>query len=95
MIEGQPSSPKRRIIFTADLWPKVGVGGFFRPHVVAGERVRKGDLIATVHDVYGREMERFEAPRDGLICLITKKCSVKIGNTAYIFGDIISEEVLE
>jgi hypothetical protein len=52
-------------------------------------------LIATVHDVYGHEMERFEASRDGLICLITKKCSVNIGDIACIFGDIIKKEVLE
>jgi len=95
MIEGEPDVPKRRVFFTADLWPQVGVGGFFRPHVVAGQRVKKGDLVATVHDVYGREMERLEAPRDGLICLIGKKCSVKIGNVAYIFGDIVKEETLE
>jgi predicted deacylase len=95
MIEGQPTKPKRRIIFNGDLWAIVGAGGFFRPHVVAGEPIKKGGLIATVHDVYEGVLERIEAPRDGFICLINKKRSVRIGDFAYIFGDIIREEVVE
>lgn len=95
MIEGQPSKPKCRIIFNGDLWAQVGAGGFFRPHVVAGQRIERGGLIATVHDVYGGVLEEIKAPRDGFICLINKKRSVRIGDFAYIFGDIIKEEVLE
>jgi len=52
-------------------------------------------LIATVRDVYGHEMKRLEAWRDGLIWLVTKKCSVNIGDIACIFGDVTKEEVLE
>jgi predicted deacylase len=95
MIEGQPDKPKRRIVFNGDLWAQVGAGGFFRPHVEAGQRIVRGGLIATVHDVYGHVLEKITAPSDGFICLINKKRSVRIGDFAYIFGDVIREEVLE
>jgi len=95
MIDGQPSKPKHRVIFKADVWGQVGAGGFFRPFVAAGQRVKKGDLIATIHDVYGREMERINAPNDGLICLLNKKRSVQTGDYAHIFGEILEEETVE
>jgi predicted deacylase len=94
MLEGEPDKPKRRLSFSANLWPQVGVGGFFHSHVVAGQRVKSGDRICSILDVYGREMERLEAPRDGVICLINKRCSVQPGTYAYIFGDILEEETL-
>jgi predicted deacylase len=95
MLEGEPDKPKRRLYFSADLWPQVGVGGFFQSHAIAGQRVKSGDLICSILDVYGREMERLEAPRDGVICLITKRCSVQAGDYSCIFGDILEEETLE
>lgn len=95
MIDGQPKPPCRRVYYTADRWPQVGVGGFFWPHVAAGQRVRAGELIYTIHDVYGHEMERLEAPVDGIISLITKKSSVRPGDYGCIFGEIVDEEVLE
>jgi predicted deacylase len=95
MLDGEPEKPKQRLSFSANLWPQVGVGGFFRSHVIAGQRVKCGDKVCSILDVYGREMERLEAPRDGVICLITKRCSVQPGDYAYIFGDILEEETLQ
>jgi predicted deacylase len=89
MIEGEPELPERWTFVEANHRPCVSVGGFFRPIVEAGATVRQGDTVAQVADLWGQEIERLEAPCDGIILFIRQIPSTQPGALAYILGQVL------
>jgi predicted deacylase len=92
MVEGKPELPERWTFVEVNQRSCVSVGGFFHPRVGTGSLVRKGDTVAEVTDLWGQEIERLEAPCDGIICFINQIPSVCPGNEAYILGEVLKED---
>ena len=67
MVEGALQAPERQIFVSKGNWLRPSVGGVFWPQVEPLQRVKKGETVAVVTDLFGREKERLLAPADGLI----------------------------
>ena len=48
-------------------WLYTDTGGFLDVKAPLGERVKKGELVATMVDPWGRLLRRFHAPEDGIV----------------------------
>lgn len=53
--------------------------GYFEPAVTLGQRVRDGDLIGTVCDVFGQRVERIESRYTGIVIVLQTFPTVSAG----------------
>lgn len=58
------------------LWLRTRAGGWWDPAVNAGARVERGDLLGTVSNLYGDELERVESPAAGVPLFLTSSPAV-------------------
>ncbi len=79
MIQGEPVRPAVQRKVTRTTWVRARVGGILRFHVVPGERVRKGQPLATNHTILGREQSIITSPASGLVLGMTTMPAVKPG----------------
>jgi predicted deacylase len=89
MLEGEPELPERWTFVEVNHRPRVSVGGFFHPTAETGATVHQGDTLAQVTDLWGQEIERLEAPCDGIILFVRQIPSVQPGNLAYLLGQVL------
>lgn len=76
-LAGQPADPARPPIhLDRFLWLRTRVGGWWEPAVRAGTRVGAGDLLGTVSDPFGDELERVSAPAAGPLLFVTSSPAV-------------------
>ncbi|TCP25878.1 hypothetical protein EV195_103240 [Tenacibaculum skagerrakense] len=57
----------KAIICKKSYWIYSHVGGILQVHSQLTQRIQKGDLIATVKDVFGRVLKEYFAPEDGIV----------------------------
>lgn len=72
-----PASPAARIVRHVEL--TAPVVGLLRPVRAVGDRVRPGDLIATVCDLLGRVQAELTGPLDGWLAMLRLCNSVDPG----------------
>jgi len=75
---GRTPSPACRIVGHSDCLSNHA--GLFRGRVNAGEVVKEGDLLGTVHDLAGECLEEVHAPRAGTIAILRTFASVQPGD---------------
>jgi uncharacterized protein len=61
-------------------------GGLLYNHVKLGQPVKSGDLLVTISNVFGDEVERIEAPQDGYAVRITTLSTVSTGERVATLG---------
>ncbi len=66
------------IICKKSYWIYSRIGGIIQVHVQLTQQLKKGDLIATVRDVFGQVLKEYFAPEDGIVI---GKSSNPIGQT--------------
>jgi predicted deacylase len=81
---GMASQPDaNRAAKPATYWALRGVfapvGGLMHPHVAPGERVRQGQTLATVSDLFGQTIAEIAAPGDGKISSLQTVGTVQPG----------------
>jgi len=64
--------------------------GFLTPRVTMLQAVAAGDLLGTLHDMWGREMERFVAPCDGVVVLIHACPLVQPGEPLFLLTERVA-----
>jgi len=65
------------------------VGGLLRPVAAVGDRLRRGDHIATIHDLLGAVMAEITSPLDGWLAMLRLRNSVDPGErVATLFEEI-------
>lgn len=87
MIAGTPKAPRpdtRWFANTAEA--EVTKTGIFTPVSTRGRTVRKGDLIGTVTDYQGREIERVVSPVDGYLMYGLSGPPVRAGEAVVTIG---------
>lgn len=57
----------KAVICKKSYWIYSHVGGILQVHSQLTQRIQKGDLIATVKDVFGRVLKEYFAPEDGIV----------------------------
>jgi hypothetical protein len=77
MLPGEPT-PAASPQHTVDrfVWLRSRTKGWWRPAAGAGARVRAGDLLGNVEDLFGEPQERIEAPEDGVVLFSTTSPAV-------------------
>ena len=66
MVPGKPELPKERIIAPGS-FGFARKGGFYRTKKQLRDRVKKGEILATICDLFGDVVEEVNAPYDGII----------------------------
>jgi len=90
MIEGRPDVPQKALAFEG-AWGYSKHGGFLRPAVKMGEKVVKGQLLGTIVNLLGEEVERDVAPYDGIVAGIRTFPKISPGDWNFFVGKIIGE----
>lgn len=55
------------VVCASSGWTYTQRGGLLRVEVALGQLVQKGEVMARIHDVFGRETATIEAPSDGIV----------------------------
>lgn len=68
MIDGEIDEPESpTIICKSSYWIYTDTGGILRIHPKITEQIKEGDLIATIHDLFGNLVKEYRAPEDGVV----------------------------
>lgn len=68
MINEKPEEPSTpAVVCQRSYWIYTDVGGLLTLHVDLMTRVKKGDRIASIRDVFGNLIREYEAPEDGIV----------------------------
>lgn len=59
--------PRDTIECKRSYWIYTEVGGVLTVYPTLGSRVKKGDVVAHVRDLWGRDLESYAAPEDGVV----------------------------
>jgi hypothetical protein len=88
MVDGNVTIPEEQIFVSKGNWLRPSVGGVFWPNVKPLQRVKAGELFATVTDLFGQVKERLLAPADGVIIGIRTAATTASGEYAGNVGVI-------
>ena len=78
---GLPASPRHATFLNGD-WALAPVGGFIENHVVLGEQVAGGTLLATICNPLGELLASMHAKDDGLVMGVRHLRSIQAGEWA-------------
>ena len=68
MLEHEITIPEKKpIICSNSYWLRVNDGGVLRVYPQLVQRVKKGEEIATMYDIYGRKEIHYPSPEDGVV----------------------------
>lgn len=79
MLPGDPEPPARTVRMRDFIGLRSARGGMLFTEAPLGARVKRGDLLATIVNVYGDEVERVLSPADGLFVRTTTLSTVAGG----------------
>lgn len=91
MLAGSPLLPARRMVVQGT-YRHAGCGGLFRPLVGIGARVRAGQPVGVISDVFGDVREQVNSPSDGIVCSTRTLPSVRPGDWTVFVGQVVAEE---
>ncbi len=83
MLDGVLSTPGPIEPIRRTRWIRAERGGILKFHVVPGQPVRRGQILATNLDIFGRHQHQVTAPADGVILGMTTMPAVKPGEPLF------------
>lgn len=86
MLPGGVEPPPETVVMTRFVGVRATKGGLLRTAADLGSHVRKGDLLARIHSVYGDEREAIHAPLDGIFVRMTTFPTVAAGERVVTLG---------
>ncbi len=86
MIPGEVEVPPETIVMTKFVGLRATKSGLLHTEVSLGSRVRAGDVLARIFNVYGDELEAIGAPVDGVFVRMTTFSSVIAGERVATLG---------
>ena len=86
MLPGEIEPPPETIVMTRFVGLRASTGGLLRTEARLGSRVRAGDVLARVRNVYGDERETIRAPADGVFVRATTFPAVAAGERVATLG---------
>ena len=91
MCEGQPTVHHPTAFFDVAT-VSVNCGGIYQPFVRPGDRVHKGQVLATIKSLFGALLEEVRAPIDGIIKMAFPKRVKTTGDKAFLIWDLTTSE---
>jgi len=88
MIQGEPDLPKK-VQFFEGTFINCTNGGFYQQSVDLKEMVKKGDLLATICNVYGEVVEKIRAPFEGIVCSKRTFGTIEPGGWTLMIGKLL------
>jgi predicted deacylase len=76
ILDGEPEPP-RSTVLTRFEWLYSEPAGFWVAHRRTGDRVRTGEVLGEIRDLYGDSLQTISAPEDGVILFLTTSAAVK------------------
>ena len=90
MIDGNISNlPKNRELIDTETYIYAKVGGILRPNVTTGDKVKKGEKIGEVINIYGEVNEKVVSPHDGIVTGVRTKPVAWAGEPLYLVGKMM------
>jgi uncharacterized protein len=86
MIGGEIERPPRTHVMRSFLGLRAQRGGLLFTKAELGQAINKGDLLCSIHNVYGDEIESIVAPCDGLLVRTTTLATVSRGERVATLG---------
>jgi predicted deacylase len=86
MLPGVPEPPPETVVMAQFVGLRASRGGLLQTTAGLGERVRRGDVLARLYNVYGDEHETIRAPLDGTFVRMTTFPSVATGERVATLG---------
>jgi predicted deacylase len=86
MIEFDRKEPRDIHMMRYFLGLRATRGGLLYNEVELGQSVKRGDLLCRVVGIFGEELERFVAPRDGYVVRLTTLSTVTTGERVATLG---------
>jgi predicted deacylase len=86
IVSGKPAE-RGKLTYVADFaWVNSRQGGLFRPSVLGGQRIAKGDVIGRFYDLYGELVEEARAPASGIVLTLHPGPMMATGDTLIQIG---------
>jgi predicted deacylase len=73
--EDAPATAAQRLV-NRFVWLRCTNPGWWQPAVAPGDLVKRGCRLGAVHDLHGEELERIDAPADGVVLFSTSSPAV-------------------
>lgn len=86
MITGSLEPAKKVYVMRDFLGIRAKQGGLLVLHAELGQEVKKGDLLCTVINIFGDELQHVKAPEDGVLVRTTTMGSVSQGERVTTLG---------
>jgi len=87
------TSPHPNIIFrNSQTYVKSTVQGIFYTKYKAGDTVRKGDIVGHTTDEFGKILEQYKAPKDGVILYNLATPPINISTTVMCISSYEKEQ---
>lgn len=83
MIEGRPTVPPFQVEVRKSVWIRAEHGGILKFRSGPGDLVKKGQVLATNHDIFGKMLNEILSPADGIIQGLTTMPAVKPGEPVF------------
>ena len=91
MVDGEAEYQDEMVMYQGTFVP-ANVGGFFTQTVAMYDRVKKGEVLGTIVDVYGEVVETIIAPFDGFVGAERTFPLVHAGGDTVLFAKIIQDK---
>lgn len=86
MVDGEIVPAKQTYLMREFVGLRAQRGGLLLPKVTLGDLVKKGDLLCSIVNIFGDEVEQIIAPRDGVYVRATTLSTVSRGERAATLG---------
>jgi predicted deacylase len=86
MLPGAPEPAQEYREMSSFAWLHGRTGGVFSPRVTPGDRVAKGQAIASMTSILGERLEDIRSPVDGIILTIGHGTLMPVGGTLAEIG---------
>jgi predicted deacylase len=83
MLPGKPALPPFQLEVRKSAWVRAEFGGILKFRSGPGDLVKKGQVLATNHDIFGHQQNEISSPADGIIQGITTMPAVKPGEPIF------------
>ena len=91
IIRGQPENLPNRYRLYDDFWMHSRAGGIFRSNVKLRQEVKKGEILAVIHDLLDREIDTVRAPHDGVVIGFRTVPRIRPGDWTVWVGRVLKE----
>jgi predicted deacylase len=88
---GEPEPrPDEQLTMVRGDWVRAGRAGLFYREVRLGQRVRQGDIIARISNLFGEISEEIRAPIDGIVFGLRHAAVANVGDYAANIGQVLA-----